>query len=158
MITSIAFTVYPVSDMARARRFYEQALGLTLSRDFGGQWVEYDLVAGTFAITTYDTGHQPRARGASVGFEVQDLDVFAERLKAKGVPFVLDTFSTLVCRMAVIEDPDKNHLVIHKHMKTDRAAALVCEVAGCLARFCSSEPQSSRIQQVSSSSERGDGR
>lgn len=28
MITSIAFTVYPVTDMARSRSFYEKVLGL----------------------------------------------------------------------------------------------------------------------------------
>jgi len=31
MITSIAFTVYPVSDMARARACYEHVLGLHVS-------------------------------------------------------------------------------------------------------------------------------
>ena len=30
MITSIAFTMYPVTDIARARRFYEQDLGCLL--------------------------------------------------------------------------------------------------------------------------------
>jgi predicted enzyme related to lactoylglutathione lyase len=124
MVTSIAFTVYPVSDMARARRFYEQVLGLRLSHDFGGQWVEYDVGEGTFAITTYDTGHQPGAKGASVGFEVQDLDAFAEMLKARGAPFVLDIFSTPVCRMAVVEDPDRNHLVIHKRHAEEKPGRL----------------------------------
>ena len=34
MITSMASTRYPVTDIARARRFYEQDLGLTVSRVF----------------------------------------------------------------------------------------------------------------------------
>lgn len=29
MIRSIAFTLYPVADMARSRKFYEEALGLS---------------------------------------------------------------------------------------------------------------------------------
>lgn len=32
MIKHIAFTLYPVTDMARARRFYEETLGLRLTR------------------------------------------------------------------------------------------------------------------------------
>lgn len=43
MITSIAFTVYPVRDMARSRRFYEEILGLNVGDAFGDQWVEYDV-------------------------------------------------------------------------------------------------------------------
>jgi len=34
MIKSIAFTMYPVTDIARARKFYEQDLGFTVSRVF----------------------------------------------------------------------------------------------------------------------------
>jgi predicted enzyme related to lactoylglutathione lyase len=114
MITSIAFTVYPVSDMARARKFYEHTLGLKLTHNFRDEWVEYDLGDATFAITTMDMGHPPGSKGAVVGFEVTDLDAFVKRLKDRAVPFVLDIMQTAVCRMAVIEDPDKNHITIHK--------------------------------------------
>ncbi len=34
MITSIAFTVYPVSNMEQARAFYEHVLGLHKSYDY----------------------------------------------------------------------------------------------------------------------------
>lgn len=114
MITSIAFTVYPVSDMARARKFYEHALGLKLTHNFQDEWIEYDLGDTTFAISTMDMGHPPGSKGAVVGFEVTDLDGFVQKLKQRAVPFVLDTVETPVCRMAVIEDPDKNHITIHK--------------------------------------------
>lgn len=114
MIRSIAFTVYPVRDMARSRSFYEGVLGLTPAYSFMDEWVEYDLGDSTFAITTTDMGHTPGAKGAVVAFEVTDLDVFVNMLKEKPVTFVVDTFPTPVCRMAVIEDPDGNHLVIHK--------------------------------------------
>jgi predicted enzyme related to lactoylglutathione lyase len=61
-----------------------------------------------------DMGHPPGSKGAVVGFEVTDLDGFVQKLKQKAVPFVLDTVDTAVCRMAVIEDPDQNHITIHK--------------------------------------------
>jgi predicted enzyme related to lactoylglutathione lyase len=114
MITSIAFTVYPVSDMARARRFYEGVLGLDQAYAYEDKWVEYEVGAGTFAITTTEMGHAPGAKGAVLAFEVDDLDPFVTMLKSKSVPFVVEVFDTPVCRMAVIEDPDKNHLTIHK--------------------------------------------
>ncbi|MEW6681358.1 MAG: VOC family protein [Nitrospirota bacterium] len=114
MITSIAFTVYPVSDMARSRRFYENVLGLRTEHAFGDQWVEYDVGGSTFAITTTDMGHPPGAKGAVVAFETTDLDAAVRRLKEQSVPVVVETFSTPVCRMVVIEDPDENHVTIHQ--------------------------------------------
>ena len=114
MITSIAFTVYPVREMARSRRFYENVLGLTIGYTFGDVWVEYDVGGSTFAITTTDMGHAPGAKGAVVAFETADLDAFVKALKEKSVSFVVETFSTPVCRMAVIQDPDENHITIHK--------------------------------------------
>ncbi len=114
MITSIAFTVYPVNDMARSKSFYEKVLGLRVGYTFGDEWVEYDLGDSTFAITTTDMGHIPGAKGAVVAFEVTDLDGFVRRLKEKSVTFIADVFETPVCRMAVICDPDGNHITIHK--------------------------------------------
>ncbi len=114
MITSIAFTVYPVTDMARSRRFYEHVLGLTVGYTFGNEWVEYDVGGSTFAITTTDMGHPPGAKGAVVAFETSDLDAQVKTLKEKSVTFVVEIFSTPVCRMAVLSDPDENHVTIHQ--------------------------------------------
>jgi len=35
-------------------------------------------------------------------------------MKERAVSFVTEAFDTPVCRMAVIEDPDGNHITIHK--------------------------------------------
>ena len=114
MITSIAFTVYPVSNMERARKFYEHVLGLHKTYDYQDMWVEYDIGDSTFAITTTQAGHIPGAKGAVVAFEVSDFDAFMHKLKDRAVVFVAEPFDTPVCRMAVIEDPDGNHITIHK--------------------------------------------
>ena len=114
MITSIAFTVYPVSNMERARAFYEHVLGLHVSYDFQDIWVEYDLGEETFAITTTKMGHAPGAKGAVVAFEVSDFEAFIYKMKERAVSFVTEAFDTPVCRMAVIEDQDGNHITIHK--------------------------------------------
>lgn len=114
MITSIAFTVYPVSNMERARAFYEHVLGLQMSQAYQDVWVEYDVAGSTFAITTTDMGHKPGAKGATVAFEVSDIEAFIHKMKDRAVTFVTEAFDTPVCRMAVIEDQDGNHITIHK--------------------------------------------
>ncbi len=44
MLKKVAFTMYPVQNMERARRFYEKTLGLTPgSISAGGAWVEFNL-------------------------------------------------------------------------------------------------------------------
>jgi predicted enzyme related to lactoylglutathione lyase len=114
MITSIAFTVYPVKDITVARRFYEDALGLKLDMNFQDAWIEYDVAGGTFAITTMDERHVPGAKGGVVAFEVADFDACVAALKAKGVPFVQEPAATPVCRLAVISDPDGNDVIVHR--------------------------------------------
>jgi hypothetical protein len=47
----IAFTGIPVTDMKRARAFYEGVLGLKVSGEFGeGVWIEYEIGPDTLAI------------------------------------------------------------------------------------------------------------
>jgi predicted enzyme related to lactoylglutathione lyase len=116
-VVELAFTCYPVTDMARARAFYEGTLGLeptTLHENpDGNAWTEYEIAGGTFSLGKWP-GAKPTADGASVGLEVEDFDATIAELKAAGVPFVMDAFPTPVCRMAIISDPDGNALIIHK--------------------------------------------
>jgi len=114
MITSMAFTVYPVSNMERARAFYEHVLGLHVSYNYRDVWIEYDVGGSTFAISTTDTGHTPGVKGAVAAFEVSDFDAFIQKMKDRAVSFVTEPFDTPVCRMAVVEDQDGNHVTIHK--------------------------------------------
>ena len=65
MIKAIAFTLYPIRAMKRARAFCAETLGLLLPRhavrDF--EVVEYDLAGGTFALSDLaDRGPQRRNR------------------------------------------------------------------------------------------------
>ena len=114
MILDLAFFCYPVADVPRARRFYEEILGLKLEHNFGDQWLEYNISGTTFAITSMDTTHKPGLKGGLVAFEVDDLDAFVAQLKEKQVRFVRETITTPVCRLAVISDPDGNEIIIHK--------------------------------------------
>lgn len=61
MFKKVAFTMYPVIDMDRARKFYKQTLKLASGSAYAdGGWVEYDLPGGgCFAITTLAQGVKP---------------------------------------------------------------------------------------------------
>ena len=116
MFKKIAFTMYPVIDMARARRFYEETLGLSVSSNYEERWVEYDLPGGgCFAITTMAEGISPSSNsGGSIAFEVENLAKLVKDLKTKGVKFKLDVFETPVCKMAVVIDSEGNALPLHQ--------------------------------------------
>jgi len=119
LIEGIAFTMYPVTDMPRARRFYEGDLGLKVAhevRNTHGDWIEYHLWDNCFAITTMLQGAvTPSANaGGSIAFEVNDVDAFVAELKKKGTPIKREPFSTPVCRMAVVLDPEGNALSLHQ--------------------------------------------
>lgn len=117
-VSEIAFTCYPVKDMARARKFYEEVLGLkptmVVGEPGGMQWTEYDIANGTLSIGAGAPDWVPRPDGCSVGLEMEDFDSAIAELKAKGVKFKVDAFPTPVCRMAFIFDTEGNTICIHK--------------------------------------------
>jgi predicted enzyme related to lactoylglutathione lyase len=107
-VKHIAFTVYPVKNVARARRFYEKGLGLKLGGDYQGKWLEYYLNNGCFALTTYFKG-----KGVGITFEVDDVDAMYARLLKGGATKKMAPFSTPVCRNAFLKDPDGNTVGLH---------------------------------------------
>lgn len=117
-ITEIAFSCYPVTDMARARSFYEEVLGLkptaVIGEPGGMQWTEYDIANGTLSLGCGAPDWTPRADGCSVGLEVKDFDAAIAHLRAQNVKFHMEPFPTPVCRMAFIYDPEGNTVCIHK--------------------------------------------
>ena len=118
-ITEIAFIAYPVSDIAKARHFYEELLGLEageydheLEGMPGKYWIEYEVAGVTFAIS--NTWEPSGQGGPSVAFEVEDFDQAIARLKDAGVAFVAERIDSPVCNFALILDPDGNGITIHK--------------------------------------------
>ncbi len=113
----IAYVVYPITDVARARGFYEGVLGLketSFFQDGESQWIEYDIGPGTLAIASAMEQWQPSSNGGAAALEVEDFDQAMSEAKAAGVPIVMGPADTPVCNMAVIMDPDGNALIIHK--------------------------------------------
>ena len=116
-ITGIAFTGYPVTDIVRARAFYEGILQLKQSASFGegdGQWIEYDIGPNTIAITNMSPDWKPSTSGPAIAFEVADFDAAVADLRAAMVKFIVEPTASPMCRLAVVLDPDGNTVAIHK--------------------------------------------
>jgi predicted enzyme related to lactoylglutathione lyase len=117
-IVELAFTGYPVTDINRARAFYEGVLKLEPTRIFenpNGHWIEYDLGSSTFAISNMFKGEwKSSSDGPSVAFEVEDFDSAMDDLRTSDIKFVLEPFENPACRMTIIADPDGNSIYIHK--------------------------------------------
>jgi len=112
-IKNIAFVGIPVTDMKRAREFYENVLGLTVSDDMmRGQWIEYAVGDDTLAIANVGEQWTPSNEGTSAALEVENLEEAIAEFEQRKIAY--DKVDSPVCRMAIIEDPDGNKLIIHK--------------------------------------------
>lgn len=117
MIKKVAFTMYPVRDVARARSFYEQTLGLAVGTA-GGQgdmhWVEYDLSGGGCLAITNVSQEEPGTGGGTIALEVEDLQDLIDDLRRKSVTFKTDIIRGPRCRMAVCLDSEGNSILLHQ--------------------------------------------
>ena len=119
-IKAIGFVAIPVTDIKRARSFYEEVLGLRTSDEMmGGKWIEYAVGDDTLAIANVSDSWTPSDQGTGAAFEVEDFDDAIRRLKDRHVRFAAEPFETPCCHMAVIQDPDGNKLIIHKLKSED---------------------------------------
>ncbi|PYJ12673.1 MAG: glyoxalase [Verrucomicrobia bacterium] len=114
-IKEIGFVAIPVTDIPRARKFYEDVLGLRVSDEMmGGKWIEYAAGDDTLAIANVSETWRPSDQGTGAALEVEDFDSAIRELKDQQVPFAAEPFETPCCHMAVIQDRDGNKLIIHK--------------------------------------------
>jgi predicted enzyme related to lactoylglutathione lyase len=115
-VTEIAFSCYAVTDMARARNFYEGVLGLkptTVHDSEHGKWVEYEF--GPHALSLgCSPMFKPSPDGCSVALEVENFDDAVAQLKQHNVKFRIEPMATPVCSMTMVYDPDGNCICIHK--------------------------------------------
>jgi len=116
-VIEIAFSCYPVTDLKRAKQFYENTLGLkqtTIWGDDNQAWIEYDIGPSTLAITNYPSEWKPSPDGGGVALEVENFDTAIAELKKEGAKFRVEPMESPVCHMAVVFDLDGNSVCIHK--------------------------------------------
>jgi predicted enzyme related to lactoylglutathione lyase len=76
----------PASDLARARDFYADKLGLSPTRELGGEVLMYRTSGGT-AFQVYRTDYAGQAGHTIAQWHVDDIESEVHDLKAKGVTF-----------------------------------------------------------------------
>ena len=115
-VTEIAFSCYAVTDMARARKFYEEVLGFKptkiIEAEFG-RWTEYEFGPHCLSLGSAPD-FKPSPDGCSVALEVENFDDAVAQLKKHGVKFRMEPMPTPVCHLAIICDPTATKLCIHK--------------------------------------------
>ena len=113
-VKEIAFVFHAVTDVARARKFYEGFLGFKLRHQTefapGQWWIEYDLAGQALAISNAVPGKP----ASSLTLEVADLDAALASARAAGVELAFDVMEFPPCRMFAIKDPDGNQLGLHQ--------------------------------------------
>jgi predicted enzyme related to lactoylglutathione lyase len=118
-IRGFAYMGFEVTDLRRARDFYESVLGLQPASVFGTPqkgWVEYEVGPHTLAISNNNTPDPapPASLGPCVGLEVEDFDATISHLKAHKVKFFMEPMESPLCHIADILDPDGNRICIHQ--------------------------------------------
>ena len=120
-VTEIAFIAYAVSDMKKARAFYEGFLKLKPNSEFDGSgnpnWVEYDIGASTLGIGCAPGMWDPSTKGASAALEVENFEEALATVKSSNIPIVMGPHEFPSCRMVVITDSDGNRITLHKRKK-----------------------------------------
>jgi predicted enzyme related to lactoylglutathione lyase len=113
-VKEVAFVFHPVTDIARARQFYEQLLGLKvgIKVEFspGQWWIEFDVAGVALAISNA----VPGTPAASLTLEVADLDGALAAVRAANVPLAFEVMEFPPCRMFAIKDPDGNQIGLHQ--------------------------------------------
>lgn len=93
----------PVDDVAKARVFYREVLGLSEGRS-DTNWVDFDFYGHQFVIhykpkSEYDTDHSNEVDGHNVPvphfgvvLKYEDWEILADRLQQAGVKFVIEPY------------------------------------------------------------------
>ena len=113
-IKELAFVFHPVTDVARARKFYEGLLGLKTGVQIefapGQWWIEYDIAGQALAISIA----MPGTPSASLTLEVANLDESLAAARAAGATIAFEVMEFPPCRLFAIKDPDGNQIGLHQ--------------------------------------------
>jgi predicted enzyme related to lactoylglutathione lyase len=117
LVTGVDFVSVATTDLAAAREFYGEVLGLPCSsvyRDADPVGAEYETGSLTLALLASEKlGIEFRPNNHPIALHVEDVEAARAELASRGVEFKADTMDTGVCHMAHFADPDGNALMLH---------------------------------------------
>lgn len=119
MFKKVDDVFFNVDDMAKAVAFYRDKLGLAVKYE-SADWVELDAGNVIIALRRYGSGPEGRpelgvGEGATLVFEVEDMDAVKAELEGQGVKFIGGVFEYGSVKLAAFEDLNGNVLQIYQH-------------------------------------------
>jgi catechol 2,3-dioxygenase-like lactoylglutathione lyase family enzyme len=129
------------TDLARARAWYEERLGLTPdAEDLGGLWYRF---AGQTWLSLYQTPSAGTARNTIAGWTVNDIESVMADLRARGVVFEDYDFGEArtvdglldigLAKAAWFKDSEGNTFEISEVLEDPRTAAVAADQAAATA-------------------------
>jgi catechol 2,3-dioxygenase-like lactoylglutathione lyase family enzyme len=113
-VERVDFVSFLTEDIARAKRFYAETLGLEIETE-GENDIEFRAGQVTLDIfNPADIGQAFAPSPAGLALRVPDVAAARAELEAKGVAFDGETVDTGVCHQAFFRDPDGNALMLHR--------------------------------------------
>ena len=121
--TGIAFALYRVTDVVRARRFYGETLGLKTCLDMefapGKWWIEYDIGGpSALAISNFDSPGANATPSPGIAIEITNYADALAAVKAVGIAITFGPNEFPVCHSFGFKDPDGNDLYLHQRKAT----------------------------------------
>ena len=118
-VTSLAFALYHVTDVARARKFYEETLGLTVCMEMefapGKWWLEFDIGGpSALALTNFELPGMNHGPSPGVALEIANYDEALAAVRAAGIAITWGPNEFPVCHCFALKDPDGNDLYLHR--------------------------------------------
>jgi len=119
IVTGVDFVCVPTTDLAAAREFYTEVLGLTPSSVWqrpGQDPLGAELETGGVTLALLDCaalGIEFSPNKVPIALQVEDVEAARAELESRGVAFTADTIDSGVCHQALFEDPDGNALDLH---------------------------------------------
>ena len=113
-IRGVDFVMFPVSDLARAARFYRETLGLpqeVYSEEW--QWAEFDCGNLTLSLKGASAPGETGTAGR-LALAVGDIQTACQEIERSGAHIVSGPTNNEVCWSLEILDPDGNRLILHQ--------------------------------------------
>jgi predicted enzyme related to lactoylglutathione lyase len=124
-VTRLAFVCHFVSDIDRAREFYERVIGLRPAVVYEGApgkwWIEYDVGGATLAIKNF--GGMLGGSAALPALEVTDVFSAQAAVQAAGIKISEPLGDFPRCRHFTVQDPNGNELILDQCKPPDEVPA-----------------------------------
>lgn len=108
-----------VRDMAKAKKFYTETVGLTIDPEQSGPVFTALRFDNGFMLALEDVsilppGQAKEAGSVEIGIEVDNVDSLWTQWKAKGVEMVTDPADAPFGRNFLAKDPDGHYLTVYR--------------------------------------------